>query len=320
MPFQPGSTNRTALRFVSESVFGTTPTTPVFQELRYTGESLNFNQTSVVSAEIRADRNTPDMARVDAETAGDVNFEWSFQSFDELLAASLCSAFGAATLGVSEMVNGVLLKSFTFQKHFQDLAVPVFHNFNGCRIGGFTMDFQTGQILTGAFNVMGLGLSQVTTQITGATFQEPGVGNAPMNAASNLLEIKKNGVTMTAKARTMTMALTNNLRAQKAIGTLGSVGVGLGRCEITGNIELYFESAAEYADFVSDTPFALSFKLVDPEDSGNFYEFFLYACKFENGTVVSGGLDQDVMVSGSYRVIYDPTEDCMIKIVRTITP
>lgn len=316
MPFQPGTTNRTALRYVKETVFGTTPATPLLSSLRYLGESINFNQTSIVSQEIRADRNTPDLTRVDAEVAGDINFEWSFESFDAFLAAALCSSFSAPVGGVSEIQNGVELHSFTLQKHFQDLAVPLFQNFTGCRIGGFTMDFQTGAILTGAFNVMGLSATQGTSQIAGATFDAPGDGREVMNAVTNLVNLSKDGVPLATKVRTMTMALTNNLRAQKAIGTLGSVGVGLGRCEITGNIEMYFENADEYNAFLNDTAFALSFTLEDPNGTDS-YLFELPRCKYETGTVVAGALDQDVMVSGTWRAIYDVTEDCMIKITKT---
>lgn len=316
MPFQPGSTNRTALRYVKETTFGETPATPLLSSVRYTGESINFNQSSIVSQEIRPDRNTPDLTRVDAEVAGDINFEWSFESFDALLAAALCSSFSTPVAGVSSIKNGVELHSFTFQKHFQDLAVPIFQNFVGCRIGGFTMDFQTGQILTGTFNVMGLSATSGTSQIAGATFDEPGVGRPVMNAVSNLVNIQKNGAPLATKIRSFSLNLTNNLRAQKAVGTLGSIGVGLGRCEITGNIELYFENADEYNTFLNDTEFSLEFTIEDPNGTDS-YAFNLPRCKYETGTVVAGGLDQDLMVSGTWRAIYDPTAQCMIEITRT---
>lgn len=319
MAFQPGTTNRTALRYVKEVVFGTTPATPVLSALRYLGESINFNQTSITSQEIRPDRTTPDLVRVDAEVAGDMNFEWSFESFDAFIAAALCSTFSAPVAGVSTIENGIELHSFTLQKHFQDLAVPLYQNFTGCRIGGFTMDFQTGAILTGAFNIMGLVATQGSSQIAGATFDAPGEGREVMNAVSNLVNIEKDGVALATKVRTMTLALTNNLRAQKAVGTLGSVGVGIGRLEITGNIEMYFENADEYNAFLNDTPFALSFTLEDPNGTDS-YKFELPRCKYETGTVVAGALDQDVMVSGTWRAIFDATEACMIRITRTEAP
>lgn len=315
MAFQPGTSNRTAIRFVSETVFKTTPATPALQSLRYTGESLAYNRRNVTSNEIRDDRMTADLITVGADVAGDLNFELSFQSFDELIAAALCSDWSAPVAGVSSIKNGTALKSFTIQKHFQDLAVPIYQNFRGCRIGGMTLDFQTGQILTGVFSVMGCEASTSTSQIAGATVQNPGSGMEPMNAVSNLSGIKKDDVAMATKIRSMSMELTNNLRGQEAVGTLGYVGIALGRLEITGNIELYFENATEYQTFLDNDEFKFSFVVQDAD--GNSYQFNFYRVKYEEGTILSGGLDQDLMVNGRWRAILDVTENCMIEIVRT---
>jgi hypothetical protein len=42
--------------------------------------------------------------------------------------------------------------------------------------------------------------------------------------------------------------------------------------------------------------------------------------KFESGTVVSGGLDQDIMFSGTWRAIMDPATSCMIQMERDAFP
>ena len=318
MSFQPGTSNRTALRYVKETVFNTTPATPALKNLRYTGESIAFSKTSVTSNEIRSDRMTADLIQVGASVAGDFNYEMSAESFDDMIAAALCSTWSAPVAGVSNIKNGVDLQSFTFQKHFQDLAVPIFQNFSGCRIGGMSMNFQTGQILTGSFSVMGCKAVSGTSQVAGAVITSPGDGNSPMNAVNNLTGIEKDDVAMAAKIRTLSLELTNNLRGQEAIGTLGYVGIALGRLEITGDIELYFENSTEYQTFLDNDDFKLEFNLVD-EDS-NSYLFTLPRARYEEGTILSGGLDQDLMVAGKWRAIYDPTTQCMIQIDRTIAP
>lgn len=315
MPFQPGTSNRTALRFVKEVAFNATPATPAFKNLRYTGESLAFNKRNVTSSEIRSDRMTADLIQVGADVSGDLNFELSFESFDDLIAAALCSDWGAPVAGVSNIQNGVIQQSFTIQKHFQDLAVPIFQNFTGCRVGGMSLDFQTGQILTGSFSVMGCTATQGTTQVVGATFASPGQGIEPMNAVTNLVNIQKDDVNLPAKIRTMTLELNNNLRGQEAIGTLGYVGIALGRLEISGNIELYFEDASEYATFLNNDDFKLEFTLQDA--AGNSYAFTLPRVKYEEGTILSGQLDQDLMVNGRWRAIFDSVSSSMIQIVKT---
>lgn len=318
MAFQPGTSNRTALRFVKETVFKTTPATPELLSLRYTGESVAYNRRNITSNEIRDDRMTADLITVGADVSGDLNFELSFASFDSLLEAALCSTFSAPVGGVSSIKNGVELQSLTLQKHFQDLAIPIFQNFVGCRIGGVTLDFQTAQILTGTFSVMGCDATTSTSQIAGATFAHPGLGNEPMNAVSNLSSIEKDGVAMAAKIRSMSMELTNNLRGQEAVGSLGYIGIALGRLEITGNIELYFENGDEYQTFLNNDDFRFSFVVQDSDT--NSYEIIFPRVKYEEGTILSGGLDQDLMVNGRWRAIFDSTDDCMIEIVRTEAP
>lgn len=319
MAFQPGTSNRTAVRFVKETTFKTTPATPALNNLRYTGESLAYNRKNITSNEIRDDRMTADLITVGADVAGDLSIELSYGSFDDLIAAALCTSWPAPDVnGVSTIKNGTELQSFTFQKHFQDLATPIFQNFTGCRIGGLTLNFQTAQILTGSISVMGCGAEIGTTQIVGATFVNPGQGNEPMNAVGNLSTIEKDGVTMAAKIKSMSMELTNNLRGQEAVGTLGYVGIGLGHLEITGSIELYFENADEYQTFLDNSDFKFSFMVQDA--AGNSYKLTFYRVKYEEGTILSGGLDQDLMVAGKWRSIFDSASNSMIEIVRTAAP
>lgn len=314
-----GTSNRTAIRYVPETTFGTTPVAPTLKSIRYTGESLNFSIKNIVSNEIRSDRNTTDLVRVSSEASGDVQFEMSFLSFDELIEAAMCSEFSTPVSGLSSIKNGVDLKSFTLQKHFQDLDIPVFQNFNGCRVGGMMLDFKTGQILTGSFSFMGLGATDSTSQISGATVEDsPGVAENVLNSVTDLIEIKENGVASTMVIRSMTMNLNNNLRAQDAIGSLPHVGVALGKTEITGSIEAYFSDRTAYNRFINGTAFSLSFKLEDAD--GDYYKFTFPAVKYETGQVVAGGLDQDLVFQGTWRAIYDPTSLCMVQIDRFNNP
>lgn len=313
-----GTTNRTLLQYVAETTFGTTPNNPAFRHIRYTGESLNYAIQNVVSSEIRPDRATTDLVRVSADASGDIQFELSHASFDPFIEAALCSSFSSATNGLSTIKNGVDLKSFTVQKNYQDLTNPVFQTFKGCRVGAMTLDFKSGQILTGSFSMMGLNVSTSATQITGATsLASLGAAEAVMNSVTDLVEIKENGATSTMVIRGMTVTINNNLRAQDAIGSLGHVGVALGRAEVTGNIEAYFSNLTAYNRFVNGTPFSLSFKVVDPD--GNYYRITLPAVKYESGEIAAGGLDQDLIFQGTWRAIHDSSSGSMIKIDRFVS-
>lgn len=311
------TSNRTALRLVKEVTAGTTPATPALKVIRYTGESLNFNQSKIVSDEIRDDRNTSDLITVSADASGDVNVELSIKAFDDFIEGAFASTFSAPVANLSTIKNGVVLNSYTLQKHFQDLVAPVFQNFVGCRVGSMNLSFTNGSILTGSFSVMGLSATATTTQITGATVVVAPTQSV-MNAVSNLTEIKENGVTSTMVIKIMTLDINNNLRGQDAIGSLAKVGIALGKCDVTGSITAYFKDLVHYNRFLNNTNFALSFKCID--DVGDYYEFVLPKCKFETATIVSGGSDQDIMIEGTYRAIYDSVSLATIQCNRFDAP
>jgi len=95
--------NRVALRYVAESTFGEVPSgPPKFKDLRYTGESLHLEQTFVRSNEIRSDRQTPSVTRVNLNAAGDISGEFSYGTYDDFLAAVLfAAAWGSSQAGTT---------------------------------------------------------------------------------------------------------------------------------------------------------------------------------------------------------------------------
>ncbi len=95
------SSNRVGVRQIAEVTFGVTPTTPAFKEVRYTGESLNFNIENVTSDEIRADRMTSDLVQVSADASGDINTEISYDAYDDFIEATLAGTWGSV-IAVSE--------------------------------------------------------------------------------------------------------------------------------------------------------------------------------------------------------------------------
>src|SRR3954471_19765582 len=81
MPLQ--STNRVAIAKVRENTFGVTPTTPAFKGIREVSSSLAVNPQTVISNEIRSDRQVPDLILVGMQAGGDVAGEMSFQTMDD---------------------------------------------------------------------------------------------------------------------------------------------------------------------------------------------------------------------------------------------
>lgn len=84
-----GSTNAIGIYINPEASWGETPSSPVMQSLRFTGESLAFAKQTVVSDTIRTDRMRDQIALVGWNTQGELNFELEFFDYDDLLSGAL---------------------------------------------------------------------------------------------------------------------------------------------------------------------------------------------------------------------------------------
>jgi hypothetical protein len=85
--------NRTLIRVIEESVWGTTPASGTSREVRLTSSSLGAAKETVVSDELRSDRMVSAVTEVAASSNGDINFELSAGAQDEFLAAFLMGAW-----------------------------------------------------------------------------------------------------------------------------------------------------------------------------------------------------------------------------------
>lgn len=87
-----GSTNRFVLGMKEEAAWGVTPVGN-YSAVRITGESLGVDESTTESEELRSDRQTSDVVRTQFDATGSFDFEWSRDSFDDLIASGMESAW-----------------------------------------------------------------------------------------------------------------------------------------------------------------------------------------------------------------------------------
>lgn len=299
------SSSQTRLAYVVESTYGTTPSSPVFQNVRFTSESLNANIENIVSNEIRSDRNITDLIQVGSNAGGAVNFELSYGSFDAFLESVMYGAWSSNVLK-----NGSTQKAFTLEKTFEAGGTDQYHRFTGAVANTMSLAVQAGQIVTGNFGFLAKGMTAAQAIVSGATYTAVNT-NPVINAASNFGSLAVTGapgIELTA----LNLNITNNLRQQQVIGSIESRGIGTGRFEVTGDLTAYFENEDLYDLFLAGTAADLTFRLGGA--SATKYDFEIANLKFETGEVVAGGNDQDVMVQLSFRGLFDT--DNTLKITR----
>ena len=109
--------NRVAIGYSKEVTYGITPAVAL-KTLRYTGESLQQAIDTKVSEEIRSDRQTADFIRSGLRTNGDINFELSYGTYQDLFEYGLFSApwttpvvvtLGATTVAIATSGNNFTL-------------------------------------------------------------------------------------------------------------------------------------------------------------------------------------------------------------------
>lgn len=81
------SGSRHSMGYVPEVTYGLTPATPAFKNLRHTSASLALSKELLESEELRSDRQTTDSRHGAFQVGGDLGFELSYGSYDDLLAA-----------------------------------------------------------------------------------------------------------------------------------------------------------------------------------------------------------------------------------------
>lgn len=167
--------NRAELQYIEETTFNTVPSgPPVLKKFRFTGESLDMQTSSVISNEIRADRQIPDVLRTGISPQGGVNFELSYGSIDDFLVGwAMQSAWPAdialtATMSVDATGNKFESDTATSGVSFATIVVGQW-----IKTSGFT-----NSVNNGYFKVLTRTLAGTvhTITVSGATLITEGAG------------------------------------------------------------------------------------------------------------------------------------------------
>ncbi|MDF1791445.1 MAG: phage tail tube protein [Thalassobaculaceae bacterium] len=218
------------------------------------------------------------------------------------------------TVAVSGAVlrNGVAESSFTLEKEFGD--VGKFIAFTGMVANNLSLDIQTGQVLQGSATFMGKA-AVIADATVGTGAPSVASGNDVMNAVNHIGEVREAGVVLAGTAlNSLSVRVANGLRGIQAVGALGNVDIGTGRCTVTGSVSVYFSDGAWYQKYLAGTATSLSFRVQDGD--GNAYVVTLPKVKLTSGRVQAGGNDRDVMADFDFQALRDTTTGCTIQIDR----
>lgn len=208
-------------------------------------------------------------------------------------------------------VNGAeAMDTYTFMKRIEGITNTAYFYYRGCAISSASMNFETGSILNGTFDVFGRTEEATETEITGQTIVDV-PSYTLLNAVNNVISIDIEGLSADTVFSSMNLSINNNTTAAKAIGTLGAHDVTDFTFEVTSDVSLYFQDLIAYNKFINSESFSVTFVLEDGDS--NRFQAYMPKCKFETLEPPIDGKDNFLMLDGSFRALRDATLEYVIQ-------
>jgi hypothetical protein len=225
--------------------------------------------------------------------------------------ASFTSDSSNASLSYSSSAmlrNGTTKKSMTIEKGFSDITK--YFQFTGMRTSDITLELTEQAILQGSVNFVGKGTAIASSSIDNSGGYTASTSNPIMNASGNITSVHESGASFSGSFKSFTIGINNNLENQTAVGSADLAGVGVGRCEVTGDMSLYLEDTSLFTKFTGNT--GTSFAFIVKDSSNNYYIFTIPNAKFTDNDIPTD--TGSVIQSFSYQGFRDTTTDCQIQI------
>jgi len=299
MAFASGSAH--GLRYVVESAFGTTPSTPAMVDLRHTSCTVVVGKDSFQSNEIRADRQISDFRHGVIRVQGDIGIEFSYGEFDPFLEAAL---FGTWTENV--LKAGVTPQSFTLERAFTDITQ--YGAFTGCMVNTFSLNIPANAMVTGSFGIVGKSGSYSATALDASTTESQ--TNSPFDSFSGTIS---EGGSPIAVVTSVDLSLQNGLEPVFVVGANTAPAIPYGRSNLTGTVSAYFDNLTMLNKFLNETESSIELQL---GATSKYYTIEIPRIKYsgaDNG--VSG--EGPIVLNMPFQALLDDTEDTNIKITRT---
>jgi hypothetical protein len=252
----------TTYSIIRETVEGTTPATPAFRNLDYIpGNEFKLDSKLLTSDVLKQNRAMAGLAKVNTAPLGD--FKTHFRrdtALDLLLESALSGTFS------SNVLKGGTTDTFhTIEKKMIEVR-PGLHRFTGMIVDKFGLTVDASSNAEATFGFRGMGRSNATAIITGATYAAASQG--ALLDGTDVGTISIAGLTGTFLS--LDLSVESNRESKWALGNAGSVGTGTsGFRTVKLTVKMYRSGLAAYTAAASDAPVAVSFTL--GAGAGNAY-------------------------------------------------
>lgn len=297
---------RHGLWYVAEVNEGVTPATPAFKPVPHTATTLGMSKETFESNNLRSDRQVSQFSHGNKQVGGDASAELLYGAFDDLIEAVLCGTWTANVLKA-----GVLRRSFTVERNFEDIGVYL--RYSGTHVSSWNFNVSTSGIITTSFTFVGRDQADAATPITGATYAAQPV-TSPFTSAKAVIE---EGGAPLALATSFDFTIDNGIEALFVIGSDESITPSIKKSRVTCNATMLFTSTAMLNKFVNET--ASSFVITLEDAQGNALEVKMSNIKYNSGQPDVNG-DGPISLQMSFVALFDGTDGSQVVLTRTPTP
>jgi hypothetical protein len=237
-------------------------------------------------------------------------------TFDVVPAGFTADAGDAKQITISigdSITNSTTKKSYSIEESFLDHTSTAYVLMTGASVNTLNFDVTQVDVAKATANFMGYTGTISTTRCT-TTEDIAAPTWDVLNTSSNVGRIACNNTAIASPNYVLKAGINinNSLRKQTAVGSIGAIGIGAGRCDVTGNLNTYFgdKTLVDYSFNATEVSFDIRFE--DTDD--HVFLIDLPKIKFTGGVPDISGTDADVVVDMPFQAMMHPTLGYTIKI------
>lgn len=304
---------RHAIYILPETVYGTTPTgAQTYARVRSTGTTLGLSKDSLISEELRPDRQIVDHQFGIKQVGGDIPMELTKDAqLRDLLEAGFLGAWSGATPDV--LKAGTTRRSFTMLREFQDITgVGKYLLYSGIEVNTVNLTNSANDRTNITFGVLGQsqGASTADAPAT-STLGTPSTDTM----MTGLLGAVSEGGTPSGIITEASFTLENGLEIRPVIGSDLTLNPSIGRSNVSGQVTAYFEDGTLLNKFINGTSSSLEFECKDADD--NAFKFLFPNIRYTGGQPDVSG-QGSITLALPFQALYQVAADTQAQVTYVI--
>ena len=299
--------SRHRLSYIAETTRGTTPATPVFQEISHKGSSLALKMNPINADKVRSDRQMVFYRMGTQDVQGDIDTGGlTYGEYDDFFEAAL-----GGTWATNVLKAGTTRRSFSIEDFYADQSTGnPYQTATGVEITGFDLTASINNPVEVTFHCLGQDVSLDSSIITGATY-------TPSTATELMIgfngAIKEGGATI-ATITEIQAKLDNGVKSRFTVGSTTGTTQSIGMSNLTGQVSLYFDDSTVKEEFINRGTSSLEFEFLDA--SGNSYDFLVPKIIYSEADSPTSG-EGDIILTMKFQAVLDSSSSTNLQITRT---